>query len=144
MPSLLILMSRVRTSPMNSWFSGNRNDNFGCCMVSVSVALTILALTLYALSSVMSPDGTSMLTTSAGDAFMYFTSDAKPPASGLFNPEPNSPSTTSVVLSSIGGSNSCVTIVSECTFLQSASRCLLTAQSGERCPDMLKSHTSTL
>ena len=37
-----------------------------------------------------------MLTTSADDWLMYFTSEEKPPASGLFSPEPKSPSTTRV------------------------------------------------
>ena len=47
-----------------------------------------------------------MLTTFEGEALIYFTSDAKPPAKGLFSPEPKMPSTTSVSASSCGGSNS--------------------------------------
>ena len=48
----------------------------------------------------MSPEGMSMLTTFDGEALMYFTSEAKPPASGLFSPEPKRPSMTSVLSSS--------------------------------------------
>ena len=72
-----------------------------------------------------------MLTTCAGEALMYFTNEAKPPPNGLFSPEPNSPSTTSVPCSSCGGSNSCVTSVSTCD-LRSTSRFLFSAQSSER------------
>ena len=137
-------MSTTFSSPMNCWFSAKRNDNLGCWMVTVTSARMMFERTLYSLLSLISPEGMSMLTTLEGDALIYFTNEANPPARGLFNPEPNSPSTTSVVFSSIGGSNSWVTIVIECNFLQSASRCLLAAQSGERCPEMLKSHTSTV
>ena len=137
MPSWLRRMSSTRSWPMNAWFSGNRNDSLGCCSVSVVWARTMLARTLYVLSSVIRPDGTSMLTTSAGDALIYFTNEAKPPASGLLSPDPNSPSTTTMSASSFGGSNSSVTSTNCFSCFTSCSRCLLAAQSADRRPLML-------
>ena len=121
---------------MNCWFSEKRKESFWCWRVSVSSARMMFARTLYVLSSVMSPDGISMLTTFDGEALMYFTSEAKPPASGLFSPEPKRPSTTSVFSSSCGGSNSCVTSMSDFDRF-SSSRFLLAEQSSERWPVML-------
>ena len=85
-----------------------------------------------------------MLTTSAFDELMYFTNEAKPPFSGLFSPEPNSPSTTSMPCSSCGGSNSCVTSVNRpLAFFVSNSRRLFSAQSAERRPLMLNKYVFT-
>ena len=137
MASGLRPMSSTSTSPVNSWFSAKRKLSFSCWKVSVRRARMMLARTLYVLSSLIRPDGRSMLTTWAPDALIYFTSEAKPPASGLFSPEPNSPSTTSVASSRWGGSNSCVTSVIW-WFLRSVSRLRISAQSADRLPVMLK------
>ena len=87
-------MSNNSHSPTISSFSGKRKDNFGSWMLRVTLARTILGRTLYVLSSPMSPEGMSIDTTSALEALMYFTTAAKPPFKGLFNPLPNNPSIT--------------------------------------------------
>ena len=99
-------MSSTFTCPMSCWFSEKRKDSFFGPSVSVRSARMMLARTLKELSSVISPEGTSMLTTFAGDELMYLTNEAKPPASGLLSPEPKSPSMTTVPSSRRGGSNS--------------------------------------
>ena len=71
-------------------------------------ALTMVDGVLKLLSSQSSPEGMSMLTTSAGDELMSFTSEAKPPLSGFFSPMPKRASMTSVSSSSFGVSNCCV------------------------------------
>ena len=144
MPSLLMRMSSTFCQPVNIWFSAKRNDSLGCCSVSVTSARIMLALTLYVLSSVISPDGTSMLTTLHGEALIYFTNDENPPASGLLMPEPKRPSMTSVSEVSCGGSNSCVTSMNSFIFLISVSRALFVAQSSDRWPEMLNRYTDML
>ena len=74
---------------------------------------------------------------------IYFTSEAKPPASGLLSPEPNSPSTTRVPASRWGGSNSCFTSMNCCIFLTETSLSLFAAQSADRCPVMLNKNADT-
>lgn len=103
----------------------------------------MLACTLAVLSSVMSPDGTSMLITVACDWLMYFTREANPPVSGRLSPEPNSPSMSSVPESSLGGSKSVVTSVNFFMRLWAVSRLRFSAQSSERRLPMLNSHTAT-
>ena len=91
----------------------------------------------------MSPDGISMLATLHSDWLMYFTSEAKPPESGLSSPEPKSPSTTSVLAVSAGGSNSSFTSVNLPMLLHCMSLSLLTAQSAESLLPMLKRYAFT-
>ena len=98
---------------------------------------------LYVLSSHISPDGMSMLTTRAGDWLMYFTMAANPPASGLLSPLPNSPSTTSVSAPNSGGSKLSVTSVNFFNPFISVSRCLLAAQSSDKWLCTLKRYTLT-
>ena len=78
-----------------------------------------------------------MLTTVADDWLIYFTKEAKPPARGLFKPEPNKPSTTNMPLSNCGGSNSSVTSVKAFMALQSDAFCRFALQSSDKFPLML-------
>ena len=78
-----------------------------------------------------------MATTCAGEALMYLTNEAKPPASGLLRPEPKSPSMMNMSGPNCGGSNSSVTSIKLRMRLVSCSRFLLAVHSGESRPLML-------
>ena len=124
-------MSSTRSSPRKCWLSAKSIESFFCPKVSVRSALMIFARMLYVLSSVMRPEGISMLTTWHCDWLMYFTNEAKPPDSGLFSPEPKSPSTTSVSAVRRGGSKSRVTSMKSFTRRPSPKRFLLMLHSSE-------------
>ena len=95
------------------------------------VGLFIYIVLALVIPEAKTPEGTSILTTFAGEELMYLTSEAKPPASGLLSPEPKRPSMTTISSSRQGGSNSRVTSTNDFTFL-STRRALLAAQSSER------------
>ena len=98
---------------------------------------------LYVLSSDISPEGRSILTTVLVEAFMYFTSEANPPLNGLFVPEPNRPSITSVSESSVGGSNSSVTSTKRFICFESRRRVRFALQSSLSVPFTLKRYAVT-
>ena len=125
-------MSSTRTTPRYCWQSAKSIASFFICRVSVTSAQTIAFVGTAALSSVIIPDGMSMLTTRAGDWLMYFTSEAKPPSSGLLSPEPNNPSTISVCSVSLGGSKLFDTSVKRCIRPSLMSRSRFLAHSSDR------------
>ena len=123
--------------PIYCWLSASIIDSFRWCKVSVRSALMMCCWLLKLLSSAIRPDGRSMLTTLHGDALMYLTSEANPPASGLFSPEPNSPSMMRVSALSVGGSKLVDTSVNS-ILLSFSMRFLFAAQSSDRWLCMLK------
>ena len=74
---------------------------------------------------------------------MYFTTAAKPPVRGLLMPEPKRPSTTSVSLPSLGGSNSLVTSTMALAYFF-FSRVRFSWQSADNLPLTLKRYAVTL